>query len=399
MRTVIILACFASFVGSASLANPKRPPRPINSDASILKQSDLYQLPASAQLAALDLAMFAMKSHFYQRADQFSPPFNDQAILGRSFKIVLPVNGSVLSSPVWSYDYTKSELKLEAKVSGWNADEFAVDNSQITEFWTQVGLPTAVIFWKDRLMQDDEIEQNSFGAQVKIRNYFNLSAGVGSFSLSGYAGVMGRRQFEKTLHIEADKARVITKNMMLVIEGKVTNAFNHTLFCGATGHKPTLQEPINSVALNCVISTSINRVAFESPTGGVLAEWLPADEEQPKAKTPTPSAGSSLTVLDKSASAIAGPPSRTANASFGANLGNSWGAWGLPKGALVSWVTHDGVAHRAGIHWADTIIEWDGHRTTNAAELDAELAKAQTGALVPLKVLRGRETLELKAQF
>jgi len=84
---------------------------------------------------------------------------------------------------------------------------------------------------------------------------------------------------------------------------------------------------------------------------------------------------------------------------FGADLGNSAAMWGLPAGALVAGVSKASVASKAGLHWADSIIEWNGKPVRSAAELQAELKGARAGMKVPFKALRGRKVHELVAEF
>lgn len=72
---------------------------------------------------------------------------------------------------------------------------------------------------------------------------------------------------------------------------------------------------------------------------------------------------------------------------------------GLPGGALVGWIKSGSVAARSGLHWADTIIEWDGLVISSAADLQAHLMMTKSGTKSPYKALRGRKIHELVAEF
>jgi len=68
-------------------------------------------------------------------------------------------------------------------------------------------------------------------------------------------------------------------------------------------------------------------------------------------------------------------------------------------GALVTWVKRDSVAARAGIHWADVIVEFGGEPVLGADDLRTKIAATQPGAEVPMKVVRGRKPIALIGQF
>jgi hypothetical protein len=97
-------------------------------------------------------------------------------------------------------------------------------------------------------------------------------------------------------------------------------------------------------------------------------------------------------------------PTTAANAApaapdFGIEFKTTKPMSGLPGGALVGWIKSGSVAARSGLHWADTIIEWDGHTVSSATDLQARLMTAKPGMEMPYKALRGRKTHELVAEF
>lgn len=100
-----------------------------------------------------------------------------------------------------------------------------------------------------------------------------------------------------------------------------------------------------------------------------------------------------------------GPPAASpANATpiapeFGVEFGTAKPIFGLPGGALAGWIKSGSVAAQSGLHWADTIIEWDGEAVHNAVELANRLTQVRSGMKVPFKALRGRSTRELVARF
>jgi serine protease Do len=74
-------------------------------------------------------------------------------------------------------------------------------------------------------------------------------------------------------------------------------------------------------------------------------------------------------------------------------------ALGMPEpiGAIVRSVTKDGPADKAGLRRGDVIIEVDGRKVVDPAELPRLIAFGQIGKTVTFKVLRQANPLELKA--
>jgi hypothetical protein len=97
--------------------------------------------------------------------------------------------------------------------------------------------------------------------------------------------------------------------------------------------------------------------------------------------------------------AASSAPATSIAPEFGVELGNAKPIFGLPGGALAGAIKSGSVAARSGLHWADTIIEWDGHAISSAADLQARLMMARPGMKIPYKALRGRKTHELVAEF
>jgi serine protease Do len=65
------------------------------------------------------------------------------------------------------------------------------------------------------------------------------------------------------------------------------------------------------------------------------------------------------------------------------------------QGALVGDVTEKSPAEKAGLKEGDVIVEFNGKKVTDSRHLKLEVARAQPGESVPLKVLRDGETKDL----
>jgi hypothetical protein len=96
-------------------------------------------------------------------------------------------------------------------------------------------------------------------------------------------------------------------------------------------------------------------------------------------------------------SAATTTPSAAPPPVFGVEFGKPW--VGSEGGALVGWVDGNSVASRSGLHWADKIVEWDGHVISTAADMKAQLLLAKPGTKIAFKALRGSELHDLTAEF
>ena len=67
------------------------------------------------------------------------------------------------------------------------------------------------------------------------------------------------------------------------------------------------------------------------------------------------------------------------------------------EGAIVSSVTPNGAAAKAGVKQGDVILSYQGHPVVDTNALRNEIAATKPGSTVTLKVLRDGKTSELKA--
>lgn len=101
--------------------------------------------------------------------------------------------------------------------------------------------------------------------------------------------------------------------------------------------------------------------------------------------------------------AVAATPGATLGADFGASFDNvpslTNAILGRTGGALVHWIKADSVAGRAGIKWADVLIEFDGKSIIDAADLQRRIDAVAPGSRVSGKLVRARKVIEFTAQF
>jgi len=125
--------------------------------------------------------------------------------------------------------------------------------------------------------------------------------------------------------------------------------------------------------------------------GQIAAQLNAIDTYLGVASAPNPSA------------AVAAIPGATLGADFGASFDDVPGLTnailGRTGGALVHGVKADSVAARAGIKWADVLIEFDGQPIADAADLKRRIDAIAPGSRVSGKLVRGRKVIEFAAQF
>lgn len=127
---------------------------------------------------------------------------------------------------------------------------------------------------------------------------------------------------------------------------------------------------------------------------------------------PAPQIGLQLTAIDRYLGvSTAADPAAAVIATPGATLGADLGAdfdevpnyarnpFTRTGGALVTWVKRDSVAARAGIKWADVIVEFGGEPVSGADDLRSRVAATAPGSEVSVKVVRGRKPILLVGRF
>jgi len=68
-------------------------------------------------------------------------------------------------------------------------------------------------------------------------------------------------------------------------------------------------------------------------------------------------------------------------------------------GAIVSRVTPNSAAQRAGLQRGDTIVSFNGRRINNALEMPEAIREIEPGAVVTLEILRENQRQSLTVQF
>lgn len=277
-RLLILALALGQF--APAMAAPTSHKRAVDPGQAEAERALAYNLPAAGILTEHDLVQFALKKLYYRPADKFSASsFDDAIAIGRKFSFTLPVAEGIFSSPAgWDYDIGSQSLKLEYHLSSWSGLDFIVSEHP-TDFYSAVGLPTALQLWIESDKPEKSVGENAFGAHVVITKFYSKTVNVGVFAQGG-GSIFGERQaLSRELHLAPEAGRIDVRGMTVVVEGVIAPAPDgHTVYCGGRVKEPTMDSPTDDFSQNCVISANVTRVAFVSPAAGVMAEWTAQSE-------------------------------------------------------------------------------------------------------------------------
>lgn len=202
------------------------------------------------------LVRFIRAADSFTPADEFSPGFDDTAIRGRRFHIVLTEGDPML--PPYFY----------------NADRHRLSLSQSTDY--QDGFDFIALYNKEEQFAP-KTEGNAFGATVDVTPKKTTTFGVGSEGcrLGLFKDDHGLcRDLTRNLDMSGDKARAAVSGIVSEIDGVVTVGKNGRAVQCSSGHQEaTISSPREVDTHTCILSARITKVVFRSPSAGVLAAW------------------------------------------------------------------------------------------------------------------------------
>ena len=221
--------------------------------------------------------------------DAFDPGPRFESLAGRPVRITLPVlrcspendsTNPAAHSGCWQYHPDEQNLHLDA----WKLSALAPFEDKTTERpWAIEGLSLGGL----NRRVGGYVGQNAFGASRAVDVYRSVHFGIGAVgpheALDGLQPTVDNVwTFSKDLTLPADEARKATTGLEIVIEGvvNVTPQLG-AAFCEDASHDPTLAVPEEREGKLCVLSVRIDRVAFVSPNGGTLAEWIRTNSAAP----------------------------------------------------------------------------------------------------------------------
>ena len=237
---------------------------------------------ASAQLPSglidrTTLIEYAMAARDYKPKDEFSTQeFDDAPLAEREFRVDIDMS-----------DPKNADLQ---KLFSYDADKRVYNLS----LW-----PMAIPIFLQTTALPSETRSNAFGATVEVTRKEMETIAVGPITKAyGYSdpsikpkeiGVFKLKSeydttFEKTnysfaelekyIPMPPEKARDISRNLHLIIEGVVTKSDDgRTVECTVDGRRATIDSPFEIVTNKCTVSARFTKIQVVSPKAGILASW------------------------------------------------------------------------------------------------------------------------------
>jgi hypothetical protein len=326
----------------------------------------------AADISPAELTQLGMKAAVFKRADPFSPPFDDHAALGRTFRIVTALERDDFSGPPgrnggWRYEYDAARLDLSVKTRAWitsaasektmGSPLSSIDGFELRYVGKDLGHGLMRFgYWGKRMV--------SFGELTSV--------GVGPISAAAQAASVRFDPTWRTLvaQISAppDEARTKAKGAVVVVEGQIAALDNGSAsLCDEGGTPATFREPYSIQERFCVFNAIIQRVAIESG-GQTLAEW----------KRP-PDFGTEFWPDDQSPLAKLLP------------------AGG--HGVVVKAVSEGSPAEKAGLKAMDIIVRFNGIEVYGSEDMSIALKSVYSGQSVPVHVSRSGGDTVVDVQF
>jgi hypothetical protein len=243
-----------------------------NAADALVNAQPLPEKLLDGTLTSAGLIAFVHAFQSYKPKDQFSPQQQDQsAVIGRKFHVVIPV-ASQADNGLWSYDTDKKALSF------W-FEPFDPANSTSNP-------STVRLIPIDRQQDVGETKtmQNAFGATADVTRTTDTMIGVGSEALD-YMGLFPKADryqkyftygpLKKSIPMEPDKARQLTQDISLQIDGEVRKGTNtkSAVTCDEGGQQATVDNTSPKSWKACVVSVKLTHITIVSKAGGTLAEW------------------------------------------------------------------------------------------------------------------------------
>lgn len=231
---------------------------------------------APKPLEEANLALAATLVRYLPPKDAFDVPPDTSEMDGRPFRLAIGVVEAAKSyaskdkvAAVWKYDAMARRLVASTVTNEWSTYTFLRDLSS-----DYIGL-RGFYFRSSVSKEGSYVGSNAFGASTRVTVYRGDTVAVGTFQRSGDPARSSDIGLTATIQIEPERARALTRNLVLVVEGTVTPPLNgRSVMCGVSYEEPTIDAP-EEVHLNeCMVATAIRRLSFQDrTTGETFAEW------------------------------------------------------------------------------------------------------------------------------
>ena len=211
----------------------------------------------------------------YEAPDAFSEAPSEEAVIGRTFRIVRPLAESEAPNIThivggWTYDLRTQRLRVAIPTAGWTSA--TLPDAEMDQFMHR-GFTVA-----SRNLSNTTYEaQNAFGVATNVQSLVSQTVRVGSLTRDARRrSVVVVDNMYADLILAPDAARSATTEASYVIEGTIEAISpGRATLCSDSASEATLDLPLETLIRSCTINAVLTRVAIEGGDGSTLAEWLP----------------------------------------------------------------------------------------------------------------------------
>jgi hypothetical protein len=216
------------------------------------------------------------KYEAFRPADEFSPSPIFQNLVGRPFRIAIPVRkaggGDVAT---WSYDADEQTLNLYRPEASWKP--LLLYKGGHSEGPGALDYAAGVSLVRIQIPPTKYIGVNTFGAKVTVTKQYSMDYGLSFAEGFNYDNI--KKGFESIVplpvKLPSAMARQVTQDIKFVMEGTLRDGPTGPTACGIDHDKPTIGVPKENFKKFCILFANLHREAFETgPESRVLWEQI-----------------------------------------------------------------------------------------------------------------------------
>lgn len=211
----------------------------------------------------------------YEAPDAFSEAPSEEAVIGRTFRIVRPLAESEAPNIThivggWTYDLRSQRLRVAIPTSGWTAA--ALPDAEMDQF-----MHRGFTVGSRNLSNTTYEAQNAFGVSTNVQSLVSQTVRIGSLTRESRGrSVVVEDNMYADVTLAPDAARAATTDATYIIEGTIEAISpGRATLCSESASEATLDLPLETLIRTCTINAVLTRVAIQGGDGAILAEWLP----------------------------------------------------------------------------------------------------------------------------
>lgn len=241
-----------------------------------LPAANVYGQTAAAPLNSSELTALVETMRPPETDDPFTEIPNQSAAVGKTFRLSLSVprgdvpGNSDGNAVYWTYDPATQSLKLVAALNSFDRLSFIVSDKDLYDSIESIAGYYASY---KGVVSSLGPRSNAYGTTVNVSFEQITGAGVASFTPDG-APHPPYSSYETSLTLPPEDGRRLSKDVRLIVEGRIVKFLNRGIICGSDYFKATIRNPRSTSVKWCVLPSEFTRIAFvDSANGKVIKEW------------------------------------------------------------------------------------------------------------------------------